>query len=199
MSLAVTFPSPNGMQVVPQSITGVIRPGCVLLGLDVRFRNWIEKQAALRALLAHSSWSETLLSGSPSAIDVKVQGSLFRVATHSCRGRNLCQSVCLSVCLSAIPTFPPSIHHRLRPLCITVQVTDGRLRSQTRSGEDEPCITSVEPIARLPSCETLTVGLPSLGNRSFKVLLRCGGHYHELDVLKTVPAGSCEPLTVVAR
>ena len=48
-------------QVPPESLTGVIRPGCLQLGLTARFESSGDLQDAWAGLLAQSDWTETLL------------------------------------------------------------------------------------------------------------------------------------------
>eukprot|EP00192_Tetraselmis_astigmatica_P000665 CAMPEP_0117657682 /NCGR_PEP_ID=MMETSP0804-20121206/5460_1 /TAXON_ID=1074897 /ORGANISM="Tetraselmis astigmatica, Strain CCMP880" /LENGTH=1072 /DNA_ID=CAMNT_0005464151 /DNA_START=43 /DNA_END=3260 /DNA_ORIENTATION=+ len=134
------------IQALPVTLEGAIYPGCVLLGLQLSFSSARDRQSALMSLMSHSDWQQTLLGSTDSAIDLNIQGSMYRVQ-------------------------------------------DGRLQS-TALGSDCPSIASVEPLAPTSDHRTLTLRLSGLGGKGFTALLRCGGHYHPLEVLEISPAPS---------
>ena len=68
-------------QVLPESLTGVIRPGCVMLGLEMRFSTMEEMRAGWMSLLSHGNWSNTLLDSDLSKIDMSIKGSLYKVSS----------------------------------------------------------------------------------------------------------------------
>ena len=68
-----------GVQVAPESLTGVIRPGCVMLGLEMRFHSLVDMTTACKALLSHCHWNTTLLDSTASDIDMSIDGSMYGV------------------------------------------------------------------------------------------------------------------------
>eukprot|EP00192_Tetraselmis_astigmatica_P007173 CAMPEP_0117697328 /NCGR_PEP_ID=MMETSP0804-20121206/29166_1 /TAXON_ID=1074897 /ORGANISM="Tetraselmis astigmatica, Strain CCMP880" /LENGTH=706 /DNA_ID=CAMNT_0005511563 /DNA_START=361 /DNA_END=2479 /DNA_ORIENTATION=- len=63
-------------QVEPAAITGVIRPGCVMLGLTVQAGTWGRMHEAWSSMLSHHDWGETLLQeAAPKNISLNHQGS----------------------------------------------------------------------------------------------------------------------------
>mmetsp|Transcript_10295 Transcript_10295/g.29387 ORF Transcript_10295/g.29387 Transcript_10295/m.29387 type:complete len:701 (-) Transcript_10295:123-2225(-) len=144
------------LQFHPDDIEGVIRPGCVLLGLEMWFRSYKEMRGAWMSLLSHRSWDGTLLDSSAAVIDLNIKGASYRVQ-------------------------------------------NGQLSSRLPSS-DGPAISSVEPLAVWSAvCETLALGLSRLGDSPFRVLLRCGGCYHQLEVVNTAAAEPPAMSTAVVR
>ena len=50
-----------GMQVHPAALTGVIRPGCVMLGLNVACPTPESTQQAWSAMLSHDAWDDAFV------------------------------------------------------------------------------------------------------------------------------------------
>eukprot|EP00192_Tetraselmis_astigmatica_P000814 CAMPEP_0117673728 /NCGR_PEP_ID=MMETSP0804-20121206/14633_1 /TAXON_ID=1074897 /ORGANISM="Tetraselmis astigmatica, Strain CCMP880" /LENGTH=1232 /DNA_ID=CAMNT_0005482497 /DNA_START=17 /DNA_END=3715 /DNA_ORIENTATION=- len=68
------------MQVEPEAITGVMRPGCVLLGLTVRPGSWGRMRMTWASMLANDTWGETLLQpAAPVDISLSHQGATYQV------------------------------------------------------------------------------------------------------------------------
>ncbi|XP_075265611.1 uncharacterized protein LOC142358023 [Convolutriloba macropyga] len=63
----------------PESMQGVIRPGCVMLALTMRFSNWQELSSAMTSLVAHNDWGVTLLDGKPAGVHMNIQRSSYVV------------------------------------------------------------------------------------------------------------------------
>ena len=63
-----------------------------------------------------------------------------------------------------------------------LQVKDGQLEHKLHGIQGTSLIASVEPLAPSPLVSTLTLQLSRIGVQTFRVLLRCGGQYHELAV-----------------
>mmetsp|Transcript_20744 Transcript_20744/g.57581 ORF Transcript_20744/g.57581 Transcript_20744/m.57581 type:complete len:1221 (+) Transcript_20744:86-3748(+) len=68
------------MQVEPQAITAVIRPGCVMLGLMVRPGSWGHMREAWSSMRSHGALGETLLlPESPVDISLTHRGCTYQV------------------------------------------------------------------------------------------------------------------------
>ena len=70
------------LQEEPESMQGVIRPGCVMLALTMRFSNWQELSSAMTSLVAHNDWGVTLLDGKPAGVHMNIQRSSYVVSLH---------------------------------------------------------------------------------------------------------------------
>mmetsp|Transcript_39343 Transcript_39343/g.111488 ORF Transcript_39343/g.111488 Transcript_39343/m.111488 type:complete len:1197 (-) Transcript_39343:277-3867(-) len=67
------------LEVQPDSLTGAIRPGCVLLSLVLRFSSWAQLQTGRASMLSHRQWAEALLGRRNAEISVNIQGSPYVV------------------------------------------------------------------------------------------------------------------------
>eukprot|EP00192_Tetraselmis_astigmatica_P024766 CAMPEP_0117694310 /NCGR_PEP_ID=MMETSP0804-20121206/27378_1 /TAXON_ID=1074897 /ORGANISM="Tetraselmis astigmatica, Strain CCMP880" /LENGTH=539 /DNA_ID=CAMNT_0005507987 /DNA_START=403 /DNA_END=2022 /DNA_ORIENTATION=- len=71
------------LQVEPDALTGVIRPGCVQLGLTVRCGTWGRMRESWGSVLSHVTWDETLLvshqGDNLAGISMSLEGASYAV------------------------------------------------------------------------------------------------------------------------
>ena len=66
----------------------------------------------------------------------------------------------------------------------TFQVQDGQLQQPRIPDVATASIVSVTPLAPPPGCDRVTIKISGLGGSSFKVLLRNGAGYYDLEVVE---------------